>query len=340
MREFQEYTEDRSASRRPARRRRWWLLSVPAGLVAALLVVVIGVRAGAGPISFDPLGYQGGTRGDASPEGRGEDPDGWVRSILGGGTEVSEGPLNVLVLGVDENPGDVSGEGGVAQSGSRTDTIMLVQVVPETGEVKMLSVPRDLLVEIEPGVEDKVNAAYAYGGVEQTVNALEDYAGVPIERYATVDFEGFEDVINAMGGVKVNVDGEDFPEKWHMGDGIERLRGRKALFYARYRGTPGGDLDRIRRQQEMVAALRSKALNWDTATKLPEIVKAINENVETDLALGEAVLLGRALIREGRGDARVTSTQLEGTPETLPDGSEVLVPDDAANGDKLDDFRY
>ena len=261
--------------------------------------------------------------------------------MLGGPDEpVAEGPLNVLVLGVDENPGTGDdGDGEVAKSGIRTDTIMLVQVVPETGEVKLLSVPRDLFVEIEPGVEDKVNAAYAYGGIEQTLTALEGYTGVPIEHYAVIDFEGFEEVIDAMGGVEVNVEGEDFPPKRHMGDGIEKLRGRKALFYARYRGTEGGDLDRIRRQQEMVAALRSKALRWDTVTKLPKIMRVMNENVETDLGFDTALLVGRAMIKEGR-DARMTSTRLDGTPKTLPDGNQVLVPDDEANEAKLDDFRY
>ncbi len=335
MREFQEYTQDRRAARR-----RRWLWSLPAGLVAALLLVGIGMRVGAGPISLDPMGYQGDVRGEASPDRRGEDPGGWVRRILGGSPTVSDGPLNVLVLGVDENPDSGGGGDEVADSGTRTDTIMLVQVTPGTGEVKLLSMPRDLLVEVEPGVEDKVNAAYSYGGIEQAMWAVEGYTGVPIRHYATVDFEGFEEVIDAMGGVEVDVEAEEFPDHWRLGDGIERLDGRHALMYARYRGTAGGDLDRIQRQQELVAALRSEALGWDTATELPAILGAMDRNVETDLGLGQAVLLGRAMIREGRGEARMTSTQLEGTPKTLADGSEVLVPDDAANKVKLRDFRY
>ncbi|HET7273054.1 MAG TPA: LCP family protein, partial [Rubrobacter sp.] len=212
-------------------------------------------------------------------------------------------------------------------------------VVPETGEVKLLSVPRDLLVEVQPGVKDRINAAYNYGGIDQTITALERYTEVPIDHYAIIDFEGFSEVISTIGGVKVDVGEGEFPEKRHMGEGVQRLGGRKALFYARYRGTAGGDLDRMQRQRELVAALRSKVLRWNTVKKLPETIKVIDQNVQTDLGTGDAISLGRALIRQGR-HAEMTSEQLKGTPETLPNGNEVLVPDDEANDAILDGFRY
>ena len=184
---------------------------------------------------------------------------------------------------------------------------MLVQVVPKTGEVKLLSVPRDLLVEIEPGVEDRINAAYSYGGIEETMGALQGYAQVPIEHYAVVEFEGFRN-------------------------------GHQALFYARYRGTAGGDMDRIEHQQRLIAALRSKAFGWDTVTKLPHIARVMNRNVETNLDFDEALSLGRLLI--SREHAQMTASQLKGTPKTLPNGEEVLVPDQEANEAILAQFRY
>jgi len=213
--------------------------------------------------------------------------------------------------------------------GSRTDTIMLVQVVPETGDVKLLSVPRDLLVEIEPGGEDRINAAYSYGGIEETMGALQGYAQVPIEHYAVVDFEGFRDVINAMGGVEMDVE-DEIPSKYGIKDGIQTLNGAQALFYARYRGTPAGDLDRMERQRQLVAALRSKALQWNIVEKLPATMRVMNENLQTDIDLDGAVALGQVLIRRGK-HAEVTSEQLEGTPKTLQDGDEVLAPDNEAN---------
>ena len=244
----------------------------------------------------------------------------------------SDEPLNVLILGVDRRPS--AGE----SSSSRSDTMMLAQVTPGTGKVELLSVPRDLLVEVEPGVEDRINTAYAYGGVEQAKAVMEGLTGVPIDSHAIIDFEGFEQVIEAIGGVKVGVAPGEFPEKWHMGEGRQRLGGRKALFYARYRGTAGGDLDRIERQQKLLAALRSKMLAWNTVTKLPGMLKIANENVDTDLGLLQAISLGRALATNG-GKGDLKAVQLKGYPETLSSGAQVLVPDYEANEDILKEFR-
>ena len=251
--------------------------------------------------------------------------------MFGGQPGLTDGPLNVLVLGVDTRPDS-------QEMGSRTDTIMLVQVVPKTGDVKLLSVPRDLLVEVQPGEKDKINAAYNYGGVNETIDTLENYSGVPVDHYAVVDFEGFERVIDAMGGVRVDVGEGQFPEKWRIGEGVQRLNGHKALIFARYRGTPGADLDRMQRQRELVGALRSEALGWHTVKTLPEIMAVMNENVQTDLDLDGAITLGRVLIRKGR-HAEMTSQQLKGTPETLPNGEQVLIPDEDANHAILDGFR-
>jgi anionic cell wall polymer biosynthesis LytR-Cps2A-Psr (LCP) family protein len=136
------------------------------------------------------------------------------------------------------------------------------------------------------------------------------------------------------------VDVEDeIPPKHGIEDGLQTLSGEQALFYTRWRGTAGGDLDRIEHQQRLVAALRSKALNWDTVAKLPEIMEVMDENVETNLGFQEALSLGGVLISRGR-NAQMTSVQLKGTPGALPSGAEVLVPNDAANEAVLEEFYY
>ena len=240
-------------------------------------------------------------------------------------------PLNVLILGVDRQPSE--GEG----ASSRSDTIMLAQVSPGSGRIELLSVPRDLYVEVEPGVEDRINTAYAYGGVEQARAVMEGVTGVPIDAHAIIDFQGFEDVIDAMGGVEVDV-ADEVPPKYEIQDGPQTLDGKQALFFARYRGTSGGDLDRIKRQQQLLAALRAKMLRWNTVTTLPSMLRIANENVDTDLGLFQAISLGRALVLRG-GEDDLTAVQLKGYPETLPDGAQVLLPDWEANEEILQDFR-
>jgi polyisoprenyl-teichoic acid--peptidoglycan teichoic acid transferase len=319
MRDFQAYTKERKS----ARRIRWWMWSLPVMLVA----LILGVEFVAGPVSIKTLTHAS----QPAPGNVDTSPSDWVQRMFGD-EELTHGPLNVLVLGVDTRPDS-------EEMGSRTDTIMLVRVVPKRGDVKLLSVPRDLYVEVEPGDKDRINAAYNYGGIHETIDALQNYSGVPVDHYATIDFEGFQKIIDAMGGVIVDVGEGQFPEKWRMGEGIQRLNGHKALIFARYRGTPGADLDRMQRQRELVGAVRSEALRWNTVKTLPQIMEVMNENVKTDLDLDAAITLGQVLIRRGR-HAEMTSQQLQGTPQTLPNGDEVLIPDEEANQAILDDFRH
>jgi polyisoprenyl-teichoic acid--peptidoglycan teichoic acid transferase len=246
--------------------------------------------------------------------------------------QASGEPLDVLVLGVDKRPS------ATEDTSTRSDTIMVVRVTPATGVVKLLSVPRDLYVEVESGKKSRINAAYAYGGVDQARTVMEDLTGVEIDNYVIVDFEGFEQVIDAMGGVRVDVGSGVFPEHWNMGEGMERLNGYKALKYARYRGTPRADLDRIDHQQQLLAALRRQALRWNIITRLPGIIKVANENVDTDLGVLQVIPLARALVLNGE-DNRMVTSELEGHPESLSDGEQVLIPDEEANEAILEDFR-
>ena len=214
---------------------------------------------------------------------------------------------------------------------------MLFRVYPDTGRIKVLSIPRDLLVEIEPGVQDKVNASYAYDGVSGAVGTVEKLTGAHVDHYAVVDFVGFEKIIDSIGGVRLDPDENAMPPNWRARDGVQRLNGRNALIYARSRSTQNGDLDRIQRQQQMLAALRSQAFSWRSVKKLPEITRILNDNVETDMSVTGIASLGKAVGSHGRG-ALMTSTQLKGTPDTLENGSKVLVPDDEANAAILAKF--
>ncbi len=253
-----------------------------------------------------------------------------AEATRGENTETGAEPLNVLVLGVDQRPE------GSSVEGSRSDTAMVARVTPRTGSVRMLSIPRDLFVEIEPGVEDRINAAYSYGGIEQMTSAVEEATDISVDRYAVVDFEGFKDIVDAVGGLRVEVQGA-MPPRRDM-EGTQTLDGGQALFYARYRGTPGGDLDRVARQQQLVGALRAKLISWGTVSKLPGIMKAVHGNLETDLGLTANISLARSLLN-AEDSSSFETFQLAGSPVTLPDGRQVLVPDSAENKRILQEFR-
>lgn len=277
------------------------------------------------------IAYEAGGTGKRGPERLDASKTSWVQTMFGGEDVVENGPFNVLVLGVDTRPDSEEG-------GSRTDTIMLVRVEPGDGDIRLLSVPRDLLVEVGPGQEDRINAAYNFGGIEQTIDAFEGYSGVDVDHYAIVDFKGFREVIDTMGGVEMDVE-DEIPPKYEIRDGLQTLNGAQALFYARYRKTSGGDLDRISRQQRLVAALRSQAFEWNTVKELPEILRVANRHIETDMGLRQGIALGRILIKRGP-NARMTAHQLQGTPATLENGDQVLIPDPVSNTPILDEFRY
>jgi polyisoprenyl-teichoic acid--peptidoglycan teichoic acid transferase len=248
----------------------------------------------------------------------------------------AEEHLDVLVLGVDRRPS--ASEGATSHS----DTMMLVRVSPQTGQIRLLSVPRDLLVEVEPGVQDRINTAYLAGGTPLATEVMEELTSVTIDRYAIVDFGGFEDSIDAVGGVTLEVEqpiriGLD-GHRVYVAPGRQELDGLEALAYARYRDTTCGDLDRMKRQQRLVAALREEVLGWNTITRLPDIVRVMRDNVDTNLGVVQAISVGRALVGNGKvGGMR--SYQLKGKPEILPNGDAVLVPDEQANERILEKFR-
>src|SRR5215210_2671605 len=123
-------------------------------------------------------------RQEAAREARKEAAKATKQEAIKDAEEASGDPLDVLVLGVDRRPD--AGE----DSSTRSDTMMLVRVVPASGEVKLLSVPRDLYVEVESGKKNRINSAFAYGGVDQARSVMEDLTGVEIDNYVIVDFEG------------------------------------------------------------------------------------------------------------------------------------------------------
>lgn len=248
--------------------------------------------------------------------------------------DAGEEPIDVLILGVDKRP-----DGGSEGMGVRSDSIIVARIQPDTGETRLLSIPRDLYVEIEPGEKDRINSAYAIGGVDQTRSIVERYTGIGIDHYAVIDFEGFEEAVDALGGVKVDVREGEYPENWNVEPGKQRLNGTRALMYARYRESAGGDIDRIGHQQQILSAVKGKMLSVGVVTKLPELLEATNGNVESDVGPREAIEFARALAAtQNDSNAGVEAFQIKGEGTYLEDGRQVLTPLDEENREIISDF--
>jgi LCP family protein required for cell wall assembly len=201
-----------------------------------------------------------------------------------------------LVLGYDHrfDEGDAP---------SRSDTIMLLRADPQTKSISMLSFPRDLEVDVHcPGGarRDKINAAYSCGGSKATLETVKALTGLPVNYLLTVNFHGFKEVVNKVGGVWIDVDRRYL--NTHGGScsycyatinlkpGYQRLTGGAALDYVRYRHTDS-DLYRVARQQQFVQAMKAQLNHNFSIPRIPSLLRAITRNVEVAPALsGNTVL--------------------------------------------------
>jgi LCP family protein required for cell wall assembly len=221
------------------------------------------------------------------------------------------GAQRVVLLGSDARAGEAS----------RSDTI----VVAKAGE-GMLAVPRDTLVEI-PGLgEDKINAAFATGGPELTVKTLENLTGLPINNYVVVHFDGVEDIVNALGGVtleveqpiEVGIEGR----RVFIPAGTQTLNGIEALAYVRFRGTPTADIGRIGRQQGFLQELAREATSPAKLPRLPATGRAVWRNVDTNINPLEAARFAIRMRLSGGTEAEI----YPGTPQYIG-GISYWVPD-------------
>jgi LCP family protein required for cell wall assembly len=184
--------------------------------------------------------------------------------------ENETGGLTFLVIGSDNrdemNQEDQNALSVGSTPGQRSDTIMLVRLNHERDRVTVVGIPRDLWVDVPGQGEDKINAAYAYGGPQLTVQTVESVTGVRVDHYVEVDFSGFVEVVDALEGIEVCLPEPIQDPKAHldMAAGTHEVDGTEALAFARTRATARGDLDRIDRQQQVLAAMLDRAMSSET----------------------------------------------------------------------------
>ncbi len=195
------------------------------------------------------------------------------------------GQFTILLIGSDRREGE---------SNSRSDTMMVAYVDLNTKTVRLLSIPRDTLVSIpETAEETKVNHAYAYGGVGLSIQTLAENFDIAVDYYVDIDFQGFSEVIDAIGGVTFEVPKRMYypAEGIDLNAGLQTLNGDESLQFVRYRSDALGDLGRIERQQDFMEALLEQMMQVNNVLKIPTLSRAILENVSTDLTGAEIVEL-------------------------------------------------
>jgi LCP family protein required for cell wall assembly len=198
----------------------------------------------------------------------------------------SPSTFTVLLLGIDNRQRQITIQ--------RTDTIMVVHVNTRTGDVRLMSVPRDTMVSIQGHGIQKINAVAEFqGGPMATVDAVNQLLGTNIQYYVLTNFAGFQDVIDALGCVEIDVPSEMIYNASdvhiHLNPGVQCLNGTQALDFVRWRETKLGDIARTQDQQMLIKAVAHRLLTPGGLARLPLVLPAMGRAVQTNLP-GHALL--------------------------------------------------
>lgn len=258
-------------------------------------------------------------------------------------------PFTMLLVGVDVRE-------DAAEEGVRSDTLIVARVDPGEGWASMLSIPRDTLVDIPSDLclSQKINAAYACGyanptlydqvndphdsGAALAADTVEDYLGITVDYTMQVDFNGFQRLVDALGGITVDVPrailDPEYPTenngfmRLYYPAGLQRLNGEQALRYARTRHLDN-DFGRAQRQQQVIQAGLNELQRQNVLEQIetaPKLLDALSESIRTTLPLDNvATLRGLAQFAQTLNSDRIKRLVLQ--PETNPDGSSTLISD-------------
>ncbi|MCS4485385.1 LCP family protein [Staphylococcus americanisciuri] len=249
------------------------------------------------------------------------------------GTSKNDGKATVLILGTDLEDGGVS----------RTDSIMVVQYDYIKKDMKIVSVMRDIYADIPGYSSYKINAAYSLGGAELMRKTLKENLGIEPEYYATLDFKGFEAMIDELEpeGIPIDVE-KDMSEKIGVSlkKGYHRLNGKELLGYARFRNDEEGDFGRVRRQQQVMSALKRQLTEPSSILKAPKLAGIMRGYVSTDMPDSAIYQTGFSFILRGDKNIKTLSVPVKGSYEniTTNDGGAALGIDKKENKKRIQQF--
>ncbi len=210
------------------------------------------------------------------------------------------GLFNILILGEDRN---YSRNGDVLSAPGRPDTILLLMVPKSSRGAALLSIPRDTLVRFPNGGVRRINSSVPEGGVDLARELVSDLVGLPVHRHVVVDFGGFVELVDALGGVEVAVDKrmkyEDKAGGYSIDlePGVYHMDGEMALSFVRYRQDGLGDISRTARQQEFVKAFIREAGSFRAIPSYPNMLRVAQKCADTDMTVKEVAAVAWRLRR-------------------------------------------
>jgi LCP family protein required for cell wall assembly len=198
---------------------------------------------------------------------------------------------NILILGIDEREGNMEL--------NNTDTIIIYHISSLGEKDCLISIPRDTRrVGLEEYGIPKINAAYAYGGEELIKKEIYQLTGIEVDRTAIIDFNGFKEIIDILGGVRITVEEplDDELSGAHFEPGTYNMNGEQALSFARCRATKGGDIDRMARQQYLINEVIKQKFNLSMISKAGQLIGILNRRTQTDFTIWDFCSIGFMLL--------------------------------------------
>ncbi|MGG0669540.1 LCP family protein [Sporosarcina koreensis] len=202
--------------------------------------------------------------------------------------EPTKDNVSLLLIGVDDSEARMQGD-----SHSRSDALLVATFNPEEKSVKLLSIPRDSYVYIpKVGYSDKITHAHAFGGTHAAIESVEEMLDIPIDYYVKMNFNAFIEVVDALGGIEVDVPynrlekDENDKNTIQLVKGLQVLDGRHALALARTRKLDS-DLERGKRQQMILQAIIKEMVSVKSITKYGDVIEAVGDNMKTDMTFKE-----------------------------------------------------
>ncbi|HEM4287436.1 TPA: LCP family protein [Streptococcus suis] len=235
-------------------------------------------------------------------------------------------PLTILLMGVDMDQATRGGD----WEGGRSDSMILVTVNPQTKETNMMSLTRDIMVEIaeangeSSGTVEKLNHSYSYGQAPMAIATIEKMMDITIDRYIEINMDGLVELVDAVGGIEVNntlgfpisISEHEPAYTSIVQPGQQLVNGDQALVYARMRyDDPEGDIGRQRRQREVITAIIKKLLQLDGLTQYKKILTAISNNMRTNIEISPATI--PSLLGYKDSVSKLNSYQLRGVDQMV-----------------------